>query len=141
RVFGACCRFATTSIAPAEGHSMKHRIGKGTVVGTLSALAAAVGAQPAFAQQETGASGLEEIVVTARFREENLQETPIAITAITAQEIEVRSFTNAAQVGYTVPNTYFQKAQAAFGNSMVAYIRGVGQYDFNFAFEPGVSMY
>src|SRR5690606_24382201 len=136
-----CCASTTPSIAPAEGHEMKHRSGNRTVVGTLSALAAAVGAQPAFAQQETGASALEEIVVTARFREENLQETPIAITAVTAQDIEARSFTTAAQVGYTVPNTYFQKAQAAFGNSMVAYIRGVGQNDFNFAFEPGVSMY
>src|SRR5690606_19009692 len=123
-----------------EAH-MKHRIGKRTAVGTLSALAAAVAAQPALAQQESGASNLEEIVVTARFREENLQETPIAITAITAQEIEARSFTTTAQIGYTVPNAYFQKAQAAFGNSMVAYIRGVGQNDFNFAFEPGVSMY
>ena len=120
---------------------MKHRIGQRTIVGTLSALAAAVGAKPAFAQQQARQSALEEIVVTARFREENLQETPIAITAITAQEIELRSFTNAAQIGYTVPNTYLQKAQAAYGNSMVAYIRGVGQYDFNFAFEPGVSMY
>src|SRR5690606_41815375 len=104
----------TPTIAPVEGYSDKRRIDKRQVVGTLSALAAAVGAQPAFAQQETGASGLEEVVVTARFREENRQETPIAITAITAPEIEVRSFTNAAQVGYTVPNTYFQKAQAAF---------------------------
>src|SRR5690606_13880081 len=67
--------------------------------------------------------------------------TPIAITALTTQEIEARAFTNTAQIGYTVPNTYFQKAQAAFGNSLVAFIRGVGQNDFNFAFEPGVSMY
>src|SRR5690606_38907482 len=78
---------------------------------------------PTFAQQSQGVS-LEEIIVTARFREENLQETPIAITALTTQEIEARAFTNTAQIGYTVPNTYFQKAQAAFGNSLVAFIRG-----------------
>src|SRR5690606_33915012 len=100
---------------------------------------ALLGAAPAFAQQQ--GANLEEIIVTARFREENPQETPIAITALTTQDIEARAFTNTAQIGYTVPNTYFQKAQAAFGNSMVAFIRGVGQNDFNFAFEPGVSMY
>src|SRR5690606_4515751 len=91
---------------------------------------ALLGAAPAFAQQQ--GANLEEIIVTARFREENLQETPIAITALTTQDIEARAFTNTAQIGYTVPNTYFQKAQAAFGNSMVAFIRGVGQNDFNF---------
>jgi iron complex outermembrane recepter protein len=118
---------------------MKHGKSTGYVVGTLSVLAMAT--SDALHAQQAPPSNLEEVVVTARFREENLQETPIAITALTTQEIQAREFTNAAQVGYTVPNTYFQKAQAAFGNSLVAFIRGVGQNDFNFAFEPGVSMY
>jgi iron complex outermembrane receptor protein len=119
---------------------MKQRLGLSPIAAAVSALMLAHTA-PALAQAPNQNVNLEEIIVTARFREENLQETPIAITALTTQEIEARGFTNAAQIGYTVPNTYFQKAQAAFGNSMVAFIRGVGQNDFNFAFEPGVSMY
>lgn len=84
---------------------------------------------------------LEEIVVTARFREERLQETPIAITAITAADINARAFTSAYEVGYVVPNAAFRPAQSAYGNTMTAYVRGIGQYDFDFAFEPGVGVY
>jgi iron complex outermembrane receptor protein len=93
------------------------------------------------AAQESDEGVLEEIIVTARFREERLQETPIAISAITAAEIEMRAFTTAYEVGYTVPNASFRPAQAAYGNTMTAYIRGIGQYDFDQAFEPGVGIY
>ena len=48
------------------------------------AAACGTGSMPAFAQDQEEATGLDEIIVTARFREEKLQETPIAITAITA---------------------------------------------------------
>ncbi|MDH4109000.1 MAG: TonB-dependent receptor [Gammaproteobacteria bacterium] len=92
------------------------------------------------AAQEDEAT-LEEIVVTARFREERLQETPIAITAITAADINARAFTSAYEVGYVVPNAAFRPAQSAYGNTMTAYVRGIGQYDFDFAFEPGVGVY
>src|SRR5579862_5226471 len=85
--------------------------------------------------------GLEEVVVTARYREENLQQTPIAISAITAEDIEARGFTNSSDIAYAVPNASFRQAQAAFGNTETAYIRGVGQNDFNFAFDPGVAIY
>ena len=91
---------------------------------------------PVFAAGE-----LEEIVVTARYREENIQQTPLAISAITAEDLKVRAFTNTYEVGYTVPNASFRPAQQAFGNTMTAYIRGIGQYDFDFAFEPGVGIY
>ncbi|MEP7242462.1 MAG: TonB-dependent receptor [Gammaproteobacteria bacterium] len=101
--------------------------------------ASSVHAQGAPAAESSG--GLEEVVVTARYREENLQQTPIAITAITAQDIEVKGFTSASDIALSVPNASFRPAQAAFGNTLTAYIRGVGQSDFNFAFEPGVGIY
>src|SRR5690606_5301800 len=85
--------------------------------------------------------GLQEVVVSARYREENLQQTPIAITAITAEDLQQRGFTTAADVAYTVPNASFRPAQAAFGNTMTAFIRGIGQNDFLPEFEPGVGIY
>src|SRR4030095_6197578 len=104
------------------------------------AAACGTGSLPAFAQeQET--SGLDEIIVTARFREEKLQETPIAITAITADELESRAMQSAYEVAYTVPTPYLRPPQAAFGASMSPYIRGIGQYDFLPEFEPGVAIY
>jgi iron complex outermembrane receptor protein len=116
----------------------------GLAFGTL-----ALGTSTAFAQDQTAqnqaanapAAGLEEVVVTARYRQENLQQTPIAISAITAEDIQARDFTNSSDIAYTVPNASFRPAQQAFGNTQTAYIRGIGQNDFNFAFEPGVGIY
>lgn len=94
-----------------------------------------------WAQAQESNRLIEEVVVTARYREESLQDTPLAITALNAEDLEVRGFTSSYQVGYTVPNASFRPAQAAFGNTMTAFIRGVGQNDFDFAFEPGVGIY
>ena len=105
-----------------------------------TSMAFIVGAPSALAQEGDDAP-LEEIVVTSRYREENLQETPIAISAISGDDIEVRGMVNGYEVAYVVPNASLRPAQAAFGNTMTAFIRGIGQYDFNFAFEPGVAIY
>src|SRR5678815_311125 len=123
---------------PEEKPSVNGRIALALAV----AAACGAGTAPVYAQeQEASATGLDEIIVTARFREEKLQETPIAITAITGAELEDRNIYTASDVGYLVPNASFRPAQAAFGNTMTAYIRGIGQYDFDFAFEPGVAIY
>src|SRR5262249_32103659 len=84
---------------------------------------------------------LEEVTVTARFREENLQQTPLAITALSANEISEMGFTDLSQVGRAIPNTYFRQQSAAYGRSTAMYIRGVGQNDFQFSQEPRTSMY
>ena len=84
---------------------------------------------------------LEEVVVTAQFREQNLQQTPIAITAVTAGMLESRNQTDIAMVAGQAPNVTLQPNGAAFGSSMVAFIRGIGQTDFNLALEPGVGLY
>ena len=99
----------------------------------------------AFAQHVEVASranqDLEEVVVTAQFREQKLQDTPIAITVYSGDQMEARSQTNLAQVADTAPNVTFKAQGASFGPSITASIRGVGQNDFNPAFEPGVGIY
>ena len=109
-----------------------------------SALATAIagalmsGAQPALAQS-TGV--LEEIVVTARFREENLQETPLAITAFTGENMEVRNLTDVTDLDSFSPNTIIQPLGAGWGSTAAAFIRGVGLGDNSLSFEPGVPIY
>ena len=99
------------------------------VVSTLIATTALLAGQaPVYAQE---GSGLEEIIVTAQFREENVQDTPLAITAVNADMLEARSQTNLAQIAAQMPNVSLRPAGSAFGNSLVAYIRGIGQTDFN----------
>jgi len=98
------------------------------------------------AQTSSGASGnnngkLAEVVVTAQFRKQNLQQTPVAITAVNSKMLQARSQTNISQVANEAPNVTLKPQGQAYGPSMAAYIRGIGQYDFDPAFEPGVGLY
>jgi len=95
----------------------------------------------AFAQQPTETDQLEEITVTAQFRSENLQETPLAITAVTGDMLEARSQTSIYEVAQQAPSVFLAPQAQANGSGLIAYIRGVGQTDFNFALEPGVGLY
>jgi iron complex outermembrane receptor protein len=109
----------------------------------LTPLAAAILAAPAFAQQQPGgpAGGLEEIIVTAEFRSSSVQDTPIAITAVNAEMLEARSQTNLFQITANAPNVSLRPANSSFGSALVAYIRGIGQTDFNPSVEPGIGVY
>ena len=100
-------------------------------------------APPAIAQeaQEEGTMMLEEIVVTAQFREQNLQDTPLAITAVNASMMEARSQTSIHEVAAQAPNVTLTPQGQQNGSGMIAFIRGVGQTDFNYALEPGVAIY
>ncbi|WP_305097967.1 TonB-dependent receptor [Croceibacterium aestuarii] len=108
-------------------------------------------AQPAFAQDDnaaetTNTSGANaasgnEIIVTAQFREQNLQDTPLAITAVNSETMEAKSQTNLVQVADSAPNVTLKPQGASFGPSISASIRGIGQADFNPAYEPGVGIY
>src|SRR6187549_3014971 len=109
----------------------------------LSASISAVAlASPALAQDRaTETADSNEIFVTAQFREQNLQDTPLAITAVTAETMEAKSQTNLAQVADSAPNVTLKPQGASFGPSISVAIRGIGAGDFNPAFEPGVGIY
>ena len=104
----------------------------------LTPLITGLVAAPALGQPS---GDLEEIIVTAEFREANVQDTPIAITAVNAEMLESRSQTNLAQITAQTPNVSLRPAGSAFGSALVAYIRGIGQSDFNPSVEPGVGIY
>ena len=86
-------------------------------------------------------AGTPDIVVTAQFREQRLQDTPLSITAVPAQLLEQRGQHSLAEVTNQAPNVQLRQAGASFGDSLTAFIRGVGQADFDPALEPGVGMY
>lgn len=97
---------------------------------------------PVMAQESsTSTMTLEEVVVTAQFRQQSLQETPVAITAINAEMLEARNQVSVADITNNAPNVTLKPAAGPFGPTLQAFIRGVGQYDFNYALEPGVGMY
>jgi iron complex outermembrane receptor protein len=109
------------------------------LVSATAGVAFAAGALAAEPQQANDV--IEEVVVTAQFREQNVQDTPLAITAISAGMLENRSQTNITELTGQAPNVTLKQQGAAFGPSIAASIRGVGQSDFNPALEPGVGIY
>jgi iron complex outermembrane receptor protein len=97
-------------------------------------------ATPQAADQST-AGGLQEVIVTAQFRSQNLQDTPIAITAVNAAMLEQRNETSLADVTGQAPGVTLLETGGAFGPGMTATIRGIGQGDFDPAMAPGVGLY
>jgi iron complex outermembrane receptor protein len=84
---------------------------------------------------------LEDIVVTSEFREKPLQETPLSITAINANMLEERNQFSLDQISMSIPNVTLRPAAASSGSALIAYIRGIGQTDFNPSVEAGVGIY
>jgi iron complex outermembrane receptor protein len=83
---------------------------------------------------------LEEVIVTAQRREQNLQETPISIAAFGEAEIERRGIANVADLAAIVPNLRV----VPFGVSPTTlriYIRGVGVVDSQVTQDPPVGIY
>src|SRR6266704_6623530 len=89
------------------------------------------------------AEGLEEIVVTAQKRSENVQKVPIAITAFTAETIQSKGLNNLHALSNLTPNVNLDGGAPFSGDSSVlsASIRGIGQDDFAFNLDPGVGVY
>src|SRR5882724_7174848 len=74
------------------------------IAGVVSAsIFCAVGANVAFAQQESRSDQIEEIVVTAQKRESTIESTPISITALTGQDLAERGITDIASIVQSVP--------------------------------------
>jgi len=97
---------------------------------------------PAPQQQAESEEGRTNVItVTAQFREQNLQDTPIAITAVNSEMLDARGQTNIAQVAAQAPNVSLTPQPQNGGTGLIAYIRGVGQTDFNYALDPGVGIY
>jgi outer membrane receptor protein involved in Fe transport len=87
--------------------------------------------------------GIAEIVVTAQKRAQNVQDVPIAITALTASALKERAVADVASLSNIAPNVTLDAGTPFSGSSSVlsAYIRGIGQNDFAANLDPGVGVY
>lgn len=83
---------------------------------------------------------LEVITVTSRRITENLQEVPVSVTALTENDIETANIENLEQVAKFSPNVTLEASRAT-NTTLTAYIRGIGQQDPLWGFEPGVGIY
>ena len=110
-----------------------------TVLVTLMPASASAQSTAEAETDDSAANGV--IVVTAQFRAQDVQDTPIAITAVNAGMLEARSQTNIAEVANQAPSVTLKAQGKSYGPALLASIRGVGQYDYSPALEPGVGIY
>jgi iron complex outermembrane receptor protein len=107
-------------------------------------LALSVGSGTAWSEDPAKADDiqpLQEILVTAQFREQGLQSTPVAITAVNGAQLEQRSLTSVTDLNGLAPNMLATKGTNTNGPSAQLFLRGVGQSDGHPGLEPGVGLY
>ena len=110
----------------------------------LSVCGAATGLPvAAFAQNTVEAKSTDddEIVVTARRREERLQDVPIAVTAVSQANLDSRGLDSVTDVQQIAPNLNFTPGQGGNSGGIAAFIRGVGENDFIITSDPAVGVY
>ena len=83
---------------------------------------------------------LDSVKVTARKREETLQEVPVAVTAFTADALDKLNVEDLSDLDAQVPNLTIYAARGS-SSTLTAYIRGVGQSDPLWGVDPGVGIY
>ena len=117
--------------------------GIGLLFGAASVLA--LSAPAAFAQQAPAAQPAaassqadDAIIVTANKRDQNLQDTPVAVTAVSAAKLESVNLMNISQLTEIAPSLSFVPAPSPATTMFV--IRGVGTFAFNDALEQSVGL-
>ncbi len=103
-------------------------------------LAMAIALAAGIALPATAEIALEEVVVTAQKREQSLQEVPVAVTAIGEDALMQNGVSDITDVQKLSPNTTLQVGRGT-NSTLTAFIRGIGQQDPLWGFEPGVGIY
>lgn len=117
---------------------MKNTILRKTPLAHIVAMVSALsGSGVVLAEQQVA---LEEVIVTAQKREQNLQEVPVAVTAFDASALENAGVQDVTELQKSVPNVTMQVSRGT-NTTLTAYVRGIGQADPLWGFEPGVGLY
>ena len=88
--------------------------------------------------QEQSTDKLEQIVVTARRREESLQSVPAAVTALNSQQLREQQVQSAADLQRVVSNTTMTDESSIIAGTLTAFIRGIGTDP---GFQQGIGIY
>jgi iron complex outermembrane receptor protein len=119
---------------------------RGLLASSTALLFASI-AVPASAQEAETAAAADapddsgDIVVTAQFRGQRLQDTPIAITAVNEAMIRDKGLDRITDITNSAPNVVMKPSGSIYGPAATLFIRGVGQMDSSFAVDPGVGLY
>ena len=90
--------------------------------------------------KETVKPASEEIVVTARKREENVEKVPIAVTVVTADKLEQAATADLSELQTQVPDLAVYQGRNQ-STTLTVFMRGIGQADPLWGVDPGVGLY
>ncbi|MES2753111.1 MAG: TonB-dependent receptor [Pseudomonadota bacterium] len=121
--------------------SLRTALHVGTALAALTAVPAFAQETPAATETQADAdAGDQEVVVTARRREETLLDVPIAISAFSGAQLEKSGAIDITDLSNVTPNVTLENSRAT-NSTLTAFIRGVGQQDPVAGFEQGVGIY
>jgi iron complex outermembrane recepter protein len=125
-----------------EGILMNHdlKLGRHLAVVASALLIATITPPARAAEANEPVSTIEEIVVTARKREEPLQESPVAVTALTGETLERTFSTDISDLNGSAPNVMIEGI-GAFSSSAAVFMRGVGNADIDSSIDPPVAIF
>ncbi|WP_113907538.1 TonB-dependent receptor [Aliidiomarina celeris] len=103
-----------------------------------SMMATAIAQEQSNDEEET--RRIERIEVTARRTVESIQDVPVAVSSFSDQDMERVGLGDITELQQRIPNTTLQVSRGT-NSTLTAYIRGVGQQDPLWGFEPGVGVY
>ena len=83
---------------------------------------------------------LDRVIVTARKREETLQEVPVSVTAFTPRMLDTLNIQNLGDLDAQVPNLVI-RSPANSSSTMSVRVRGIGHGETWWAFDPAVGVY
>jgi iron complex outermembrane recepter protein len=107
----------------------------------LAGVSTALLAAPVFAQDAAPAeedAGLEEIVVTAQKREQNLQDVPVSVTALSAETLQNKGIAEFADLTRAAPSLTITESSTSPSSSIN--LRGIGTFAFSIGVEPSVAV-
>lgn len=113
-----------------------------TVLVAAASIFASIPATSALAQEAAAeqSGGIEDIVVTAQRREENMQDVPVAVTVATAETLSQSGITNVTNLNTLSPSISFRATNMASSTSNIQ-IRGIGTTGNARTFEGAVGVF
>jgi len=132
-----CSEFDSISVAVARALSRRGRVALPWFATAVALVPAAWAAAPAAQDEGT----LDEVIVTAQYRQENLQDTALAITAVSAERLQEQGLTNVEDLGLVVPNASIRPQGSFSGPTPQIGMRGVQTTEFIYTTDPGVGVY
>ncbi len=84
---------------------------------------------------------LEEVIVTAQRRQTGLQETPVAVSSFTGDDLLAFNMQNSQDIAAKTPNLYMVPSGGGVAMSQIVYIRGQGQNAVDITVDPSIGTY